>query len=218
MWVASLVHPTPTPEGSSGKLSFKQHFGEGILDGLLEGEMSLWNPVTWWVKTQLETNPSKPSKTTSCPPKMGLLGFLGKYFYHQKDPKKRGCPFFRSKTVSYRKNKTRKTGCYFGLSLYVARFFFGEATLNFHPTFQLQKEEHDQKKLKHPKIWNVWLFFFACHLDKSKKHHTLCWYFFFAGSTPPPSNTFTFSDFPTCCSCSCCELTQWNMMNPPTHN
>lgn len=33
------------PEGSLGKLSFKQHFGEGILDGLLEGDDVLWNPV-----------------------------------------------------------------------------------------------------------------------------------------------------------------------------
>ena len=30
----------------------------------------------------------------------------------------------------------------------------------------------------------------------------------------PQSLTVGFSDFPTCCSLSCCELTQWNM-NPP---
>ena len=52
-WVSRLA---PMP-GSSGKLSFKQHFGEGILDGLLEGEMSCWNPVFGGLEPQLETNP-----------------------------------------------------------------------------------------------------------------------------------------------------------------
>ena len=82
---ASLSHLHQAPEGSSGKLSFKQHFVEGILDGLSEVLRCLMEPrdlVGW--NLNLKQTPKTKQNHQLPHKKMGLLGFLGKYFYHQK--------------------------------------------------------------------------------------------------------------------------------------